>query len=114
MLKQLEENFSAYSPYWYYRAKAAREAGDSEECRKCFDEFAKVWRPVLRQDPFMLEVCKFRVNDLLNSEGSAEEIHDEAVKYLDFAKANAPRSDWTDNLFIGTMYFALGEKEKGI
>lgn len=25
-----------------------------------------------------------------------------------------PRSDWADNLFLGTVYFALGNKEKGI
>ena len=45
---------------------------------------------------------------------NVEEIHDEAVKYLDLAKLHTPRKNWADNLFIGTLYFVLGEKEKGI
>ena len=113
MLRELEGDFRSYPPYWYYRAKSAREAGDSEEYRKCLDEFAGVWRPVMRQDPYMLEVSKYRVIDILSVEG-AEISRDEAVKYLDVAKSHTPRSDWADNLFIGTVYFALGEKEKGI
>ena len=114
MLRELEGNCGAYPPYWYYRAKAARESGKPEEGRKCLDKFAEVWRPVLRQDSFMLEVCKFRLHDLLTDGKAIDEVREEAVKYLDLAKEHTPRSDWADNLFIGTMYFALGEKEKGL
>ena len=114
MLRELEGNCGAYPPYWYYRAKAARESGKPEEGRKCLDKFAEVWRPVLRQDSFMLEVCKFRLHDLLTDGKAIDEVREEALKYLDLAKAHTPRSDWADNLFIGTMYFALGEKEKGL
>ena len=114
MLRELESDCGAYPPYWYYRAKAARESGKPEEGRKCMDKFSEVWRPVLRQDSFMLEVCKFRIHDLLTDGKVTEEIRDEAVKYLDLAREHTPRSDWADNLFIGTVYFALGEKEKGL
>ena len=114
MLRELERELRAYPPYWYYRAKAARESGNAEEGRKCLDEFAGVWRPVLRQDTYMLEVCKFRVSDLLSGDVSADNVRDEAVKYLDIAREHTPRSDWADNLFIGTAYYELGEKEKGI
>ena len=114
MLRALEKDFRVYPPYWYYRAKAARESGDSEESRKCLDEFAGVWRPVLRQDPYMLEVCKFRIHDLLSSDKPAAEIRADMMKYADLAAEHTPRSDWADNLFLGTVYFALGDKEKGI
>ena len=69
---------------------------------------------MLRQDSFMLEVCKFRLHDLLTDGRSIDEVREEAVKYLDLAKEHTPRSDWADNLFIGTVYFALGEKGKGL
>ena len=114
MLRALEKDFRVYPPYWYYRAKAAREAGDLEDSRKCLDEFAGVWRPVLRQDPYMLEVCKFRIHDALSSDKPAAEIRADVMKYADLAAEHTPRSDWADNLFLGTVYFALGDKEKGI
>lgn len=114
MLRALENDFRAYPPYWFYRAKAARESGSLEEGNKCLDEFDRAWRPVLRQDPFMLEVCKYRIHDLLVSDKPVVEIRAEIVKYLNIASAHTPRSDWADNLFIGTVYFALGEREKAI
>ncbi|MBR0034126.1 MAG: hypothetical protein IJP54_00465, partial [Synergistaceae bacterium] len=114
MLRALEKDFRVYPPYWYYRAKAARESGDSEECRKCLNEFSGVWRPVLRQDPYMLEVCKFRIHELLSGDRAATEIRADVEKYADIAAEHTPRSDWADNLFLGTVYFALGSKEKGI
>ncbi len=114
MLRAIENDFRAYPPYWFYRAKAARESGSPEEGLRCLDRFVEVWRPVLRHDPFMLEVCKYRIHDLLVSDKPVVEIRNEIVKYLTIAREQTPRSDWADNLFLGTVYFALGEKEKGI
>ena len=42
MLRNLEDEFRAYPPYWYYRAKAAQESGNLPEARKYFAEFRKV------------------------------------------------------------------------
>ena len=114
MLRELEKDCGAYPPYWYYRAKAAMESEKPEEGRKCLDKFAEVWRPVLRQDAFMLEACKLKIHDLLSCGKAIGEVREEAVKYLNLAREHTPRSDWADNLFIGTVYFALGEKEKGL
>lgn len=47
MLVALEDEFKVYPPYWVYRAKVAENVN---EAAKCFDEFDKVWRPVLRND----------------------------------------------------------------
>ena len=65
-------------------------------------------------DPYRLEAAKFRIYDLLTCGRSLEEIRDDVLKNLDIAWKNTPRSDWADNLFIGTVFFALGEKEKGV
>lgn len=59
MLRSLEGDFGLYPPYWFYRGKAAQKAEDAEEERRCFEQFGKVWRPVLRRDPYKLEVAKY-------------------------------------------------------
>ena len=64
MLRNLEDEFRVYPPYWYYRAKTAQESGNLSEARKFFAEFNEVWRPVLRRDPYKLEAAKFKVQEL--------------------------------------------------
>ena len=59
MLRNLEDEFRAYPPYWFNRARTAQEAGNLNEARKYYAEFRKIWRPVLRRDPYMLEAAKF-------------------------------------------------------
>lgn len=59
--RNVERNFQVYPPYWYYRAKAAKESGNDSEALSCWDKFVEVWRPVLRNDPYKLEGAKFRV-----------------------------------------------------
>ncbi|MBQ7168972.1 MAG: hypothetical protein IJR63_03595 [Synergistaceae bacterium] len=61
MLRNLEDEFRVYPPYWYYRAKTAQEAGSLTEARQHFAKFSEVWRPVLRRDPYKLEAAKFRI-----------------------------------------------------
>ena len=109
--RNVERNFQVYPPYWYYRAKAAQESGDDSEASKCWDKFAEVWRPVLRNDPYKLEEAKFRVQRLAgNVEGNREEIR----RLLVVIQDNTTAGDWSNNLFAGVVYFLLGDKDEGI
>ncbi|MBR4196903.1 MAG: hypothetical protein IKQ95_09360 [Synergistaceae bacterium] len=60
----IERKFKVYPPYWFFRADSAMRAGNSQECRKCFDRFNEVWRPVLNYDPYKLEAVKYRIREL--------------------------------------------------
>lgn len=109
--RNVERNFQVYPPYWYYRAKAAQESGDDSEALKCWDKFAEVWRPVLRNDPYKLEEAKFRVQRLAgNVEGNRAEIR----RLLGVIQDNTMAGDWSNNLFAGVVYFLLGDKDEGI
>lgn len=105
MLIALEDEFRVYPPYWVYRANAAENVN---EASKCFDEFERVWRPVLRNDTWKAESEKFRVIESINA-GK----RDDALNHLDTFCGNIQRSDWTENIFAGVTYYMLGEKEKG-
>ena len=109
--RNVERNFQVYPPYWYYRAKAAQEAGDASEALSCWDKFAEVWRPVLRNDPYKLEEAKYRVQRLAkDSEGKREEIR----RLLGVIQNNATAGDWSNNIFAGVWYFLLGDEDEGI
>ena len=115
MLRALEGEFRVYPSYWFYRARAARDAGELEEVRKSLDAFDKVWRPVLRRDPYRLEASKFRIHDLLRGEGAlADEVRKEVLGHLEVMRENTSRDDWANNLFAGTVYLALGDRGKAI
>ena len=109
MLTALENEFRIYPPYWIYRAEAEQITGNDNEAAKCFDEFDKVWRPVLRNDVWKIEAEKFRVIQALNSGDKAA-----AMNHLETICANVERSDWADNIFAGLVYYMLGENEKAI
>ena len=108
MLQALEPDFRVYPPYWFFRGRAALDAGDAEAGRRCFEQFDAVWRPVLKQDPYRLEVAKQRVRDRLENRAPTGEV----LRELDIAREHTPREDWADNLFVGAAYFALGEKAR--
>ncbi len=109
--RNVERNFQVYPPYWYYRAKAAQESGDDSEALKCWDKFAEVWRPVLRNDPYKLEEAKYRVQKLaLNAENNRDELR----KWLEVIQDCISAGDWSNNLFAGVAYFLLGDKDEGI
>ena len=109
--RNVERNFQVYPPYWYYRAKAAIESNDDEEATRCYDKFAEVWRPVLRNDPYKLEEAKYRVQKLsLNAEKNRDEIR----KWLEVIQDCISAGDWSNNLFAGVAYFLLGDKDEGI
>ena len=109
MLRAIENEFRIYPPYWVYRARSAQNAGEAQEAAKCFAEFGKVWRPVLRNDPFRLEAAKYNVQEALSSGRN-----DEALSQLEIVRENTPRSDWADNLFAGVAYFVLGHKDEAV
>lgn len=109
MLKALEEDFKVYPPYWYYRARTAQEVNDSAEAEKCFGKFEEVWRPVLRKDPYKLEVTKYRITELLKN--GIPEDKQKIFELAGIMRENTLREDWANNLFAGILYYALGDED---
>ena len=109
--RNVERDFQVYPPYWYYRAKAAQESGDDSEALRCWDKFAEIWRPVLRNDPYKLEEAKYRIQRLA---GNAEVNREEIRRLLEVIQDNTTAGDWSNNLFAGVVYFLLGDKDEGI
>ena len=109
--RNVERDFQVYPPYWYYRAKAAQESDDDSEALRCWDKFAEVWRPVLRNDPYKLEEAKYRIQRLA---GNAEVNREEIRRLLGVIQDNTTAGDWSNNLFAGVVYFLLGDKDEGI
>ncbi len=109
--RNVERNFQTYPPYWYYRAAAAQEVKDNAEAAKCFDKFDEIWRPVLRYDPYKLEVEKYRVQTLAAEKNpNTAEIR----KHLSIVRDYTQDGDWSNNLFAGVTYFLLDDKDEGI
>ena len=102
MLRNLEDEFRVYPPYWYYRAKTAQEAGNLTEARKHFAKFSEVWRPVLRRDPYMLEAAKFRIQELVASGKELDDIRPELLELLETVYSNIHK--------ISGMLFAQMER----
>ena len=113
MLRMLEDEFSVYPPYWYFRARAAQEAGNPDETIRCFEQFGKVWRPVLRRDPYKIEAEKFSLLQLSKSGKSFDELAPEILQHLQVIREHTPKEDWANNLFAGITFFILGEKNSG-
>ena len=107
MLKYIDGEFVMYAPYWFYRADAAREAGDFGDSEGSFRKFGEVWRPVLRKDPYKVEALKYEIESLMRNGRS-----DEVLSRLDDMRANTELDDWANNIYMGMMYFALGRREK--
>ena len=102
MLRNLEDEFRVYPPYWYYRAKTAQEAGNLTEARHHFAKFSEVWRPVLRRDPYKLETAKFRIQELVASGKELDNISPELLELLETVYSNTHK--------ISGMFFAQIEK----
>lgn len=113
MLRDLEGAFSVYSPYWFYRAKAAQEMGNDAEAEKCFIHFGEVWRPVLMQDPYKVEALKYRVGVLMRGD-STDDNRDEILRCLAEIKEYTPFEDWANYIFIGMVYFSLGCRDEAV
>ncbi|MBQ3399250.1 MAG: hypothetical protein IJG51_10215, partial [Synergistaceae bacterium] len=78
---------------------------------RCWDKFAEIWRPVLRNDPYKLEEAKYRIQRLA---GNAEVNREEIRRLLGVIQDNTTAGDWSNNLFAGVVYFLLGDKDEGI
>ncbi|CAM1378748.1 SEL1-like repeat protein [Fretibacterium fastidiosum] len=113
MLRSLEREFGVYPPYWFYRGRAARDAMNTEEECRCFDQFDEVWRPVLKSDPYKLEVAKYRIEKLMAPDRKGRWDTDAITKQLETLRKHAPRNDWGSRLFAGIAYFQLGRKTEG-
>ncbi|MBQ6417306.1 MAG: sel1 repeat family protein [Synergistaceae bacterium] len=114
MLKMIERDFRAYPVYWFNRARAASDSGDTKESELCFDRFNEVWRPVLRKDCYKVEASKYQISRIIKSETLSNESLDEIHKLADTIQEYSPEDDWSSNLFAGFVYFALGDKEKAV
>lgn len=113
-LKFIERKFKVYPPYWFFRADAAFNAGDSQECSKSYAKFNEVWRPVLNYDPYKLEAVKYRIRELAEKGVPEGETANELRVLVETVRDYAPPSDWGSNLFAGIVYFALGNKEEAV
>ena len=112
-LKRLEGEFVMYSPYWFYRAGAAQEAGDKTEAGKSLGKFREVWRPVLRRDPYKAEALKFTVEELVK-DGITQESAEKILGCLAEIRANTELDDWANNIYMGMTYFTLGRKDEAV
>ena len=108
IFRELERKFAAYPPFWFYYGDAAYKCGDTKTALKCFDEFDKVWRHVLRQDPYKVQIAKYRL--MLEQNPPKERV----VALLKDIKDNSGPREWLDNLFYGAVSFSIGEKDKAI
>ena len=108
MFAALEDIFFAYPPFWFYYGEAAYKNHDKELARKCFDEFDKAWRHVLRYDPYKVQVAKYRIR--LEEKPVKEKI----LPLLKELKENSYPTEWQDNLFYGVISWYCGEKEQGM
>lgn len=113
MLRHLERDFSMYYPYWFYRAQAAHDSGNHEEEENSFSKFNEVWRGVLKKDPYKLEALKFKINELVSSGVTAENVG-EILRHLSEFERHTQRNDWVSHIYAGMLYFTLGDKEKAI
>ncbi len=113
-LSFIERKFKVYPPYWFFRADSAMRAGNSQECRKCFDRFNEVWRPVLNYDPYKLEAVKFRIRELAEKGVPEGETVNELRGLVETLRDYTAPGDWESNLFAGIVYFALGNKDEAV
>ena len=111
-LRFIERKFRVYPPYWFFRANAAMNAGNLQECRKCYDRFNEVWRPVLNYDPYKLEAVKQRIRELAKKGVPKGETVNEIRGLAETLRDYAPPYDWGRNIFARIVYFALGDKDE--
>ena len=112
-LTTMEEDFSMYSPYWFYRAVAARESAKLEEVANCCGRFHESWRPVLIKDSYMVEILKAQINEI-TSHGLNEDNITAVLYFFDIIQENMTRDDWENNIYAGFLNFILGKKTEAL
>lgn len=113
-LKFIERKFRVYPPYWYFRANAALESGNESECRKCYEKFNEVWRPVLNFDPYKLEAVKYEIRELAKSESPSSDDISKIKSLVETVRDYTSPEDWESNIFAGIVYYALGNRDEAI
>ena len=111
MLKYLEDDFAMYPPYWFHRAEASMKAGNHEAAEEYFGKFMEVWRPVLRKDPYMAEVMKYKIEGLIRKGANYSNV-EEILHCLSVMRKNTELEDWGNNLFAAMVYITLGRKDE--
>lgn len=114
MLEIREHNFKIYPPYWLYRAIAAFDTGDMNECDNCLSKFNEVWRPVLRRDCYKAEAAKYQVSRIIQTSEPTKETLDRIRALADTIHDYSPDDDWSNRIFAGLLYFGIGEKGKAV
>ena len=111
MLRIIEQDFKVYPPYWLIRCQTANAVGDSIDAQKCFEKFEKVWRPVLRKDPYKQEAVKYAISEISKREVPSK---GEIAKLLPILKENTFKGDWANTIFSGIVAFVVGEKAMAV
>ena len=113
MLEDIQKYFQMYSPYWFYRADSAIKANNPAEAGKSIAKFDEVWRPVLRKDPYKVEILKYKIDRLLNEQSNSENIN-LLRDYLSGFRENLQLNDWANNIYAGMTYYAINQSEDAI
>ena len=114
MLEIREHNFKIYPPYWLYRAIAAFDMGDMNECDNCLSKFNEVWRPVLRTDYYKAEAAKYQASRIIQTSELTKETLDRIRALADTIRYYSPTKDWSNRIFAGLLYFGIGEREEAV
>ena len=112
MLRSLEREFGVYPPYWFYRGRAARDAMNIEEECRCFDQFDEVWRPVLKSDPYKLEVAKYRIEKMMDPKRQGRWDTSAIAEQLNTPQTHAPKR-LGQQTFCGHRILSIGQKNGG-
>ena len=106
MFDMLESAFASFPSYWFYRADAAWRGGDAQAAARFLNEYDRLWTRVLRRDP-----CRARA-DMLRLVLD-ESLDDEQTRRLVARiRENSSPRDWLNNLFCGTLLWALGDRDE--
>lgn len=113
-LKFIERKFKVYPPYWYFRAISALESGNESECSESYKKFNEVWRSVLNYDPYKLEAVKYEICQFAKYESLSSENISKIKSLIEIVRDYTLPDDWESNIFTGTVYYALGDKDEAI
>ena len=108
IFRRLERKFAAYPPFWFYYGDAAYKSKNAKKALECFDQFDKVWRHVLREDPYKVQIAKYRLT--LEPNLTKERV----LALLKDIKENSSEREWLDNLFYGAVAFSIGQKDDAV
>ncbi|MDR2141530.1 MAG: hypothetical protein LBR11_07055 [Deltaproteobacteria bacterium] len=104
-LIRLENEFSLYPPYWFYRGFLHQTQGQKKEALDCFKNFDKIWRPILIKDPMYAEVAKFLLVDSIERANKENQ-----KKYADIIIKHSDKDSWLNIAFAGIVYDELGDR----